>query len=166
MMITRTTMSSRCWQRSSAFPNPERYRTPSRSIPTARRSFSRANWKKRNTNATSYTVTVRIGACPAPWVPWQRSSSPPRTEHLTRETALWHSSCKFPGSFRDLRGTIAIVDLLAGSINTEYGVFRNECCGDEYVLYRGIKFPNCKKHRDIVTRWHLVFPISMGPLQG
>ena len=58
------------------------------------------------------------------------------------------------------------MDLLAGSINTEYGVFRNECCGDEYVLYRGIKFPNCKKHRDIVTRWHLVFPISMGPLQG
>ena len=51
--------------------------------------------------------------------------------------------------------------MLAGSINTEYGVFRNECCGDEYVLYRGIRFPNCKKHRDIVTRWHLISPISM-----
>jgi hypothetical protein len=44
----------------------------------------------------------------------------------------------------------------AGSINTEYGVYRNDCCGDEIVLYPGAEIPNCKKHQDIITHWKFV----------
>lgn len=50
----------------------------------------------------------------------------------------------------------------AGSLNQEHAIYKNHCCGDELVLYRGIVFPNCKKHKDIETRWQLVGTIAMG----
>lgn len=54
------------------------------------------------------------------------------------------------------------MEFLAGSINGEHGIYKNHCCSDELVLYRGIIFPNCKKHKDILTRWELVGAIAMG----
>jgi len=54
------------------------------------------------------------------------------------------------------------MEFLAGSISSEHGVYRNHCCSDEIVMYRGIMFPNCKKHQEITTRWQIVGPIAMG----
>jgi hypothetical protein len=55
------------------------------------------------------------------------------------------------------------MEFSAGSIGSEHGVYRNHCCGDEIVIYRGIMFPNCKKHQEITTRWQMVGPFAMGP---
>ncbi|HLH30024.1 MAG TPA: hypothetical protein VKY31_02400 [Terriglobia bacterium] len=54
------------------------------------------------------------------------------------------------------------MEFLEGTINTVYGIYKNHCCGDEFVLYRGITFPKCKKHQEITTRWHMVGTISIG----
>ncbi|HEY2381598.1 MAG TPA: hypothetical protein VGK48_10520 [Terriglobia bacterium] len=54
------------------------------------------------------------------------------------------------------------MEFLAGSINGEHGIYKNYCCGDELVLYRGITFPNCNKHKQMITRWRLVGRIAMG----
>jgi len=54
------------------------------------------------------------------------------------------------------------VEFLAGSVNGNYGIYRNHCCGNELVLYRGIKFPNCVTHNEMQTRWHLMTAIPEG----
>jgi hypothetical protein len=64
--------------------------------------------------------------------------------------------------FRWSRGTIAIMELLVGSINAENGIYKNHCCGGEIVLFAGIMFPNCKKHHEITTRWSLVGTLWIG----
>jgi hypothetical protein len=56
------------------------------------------------------------------------------------------------------------MEFLAGSVNGHYAIYRNHCCGDELILYPGIRFPNCKRHNEIVTRWQMVGAISVGPL--
>jgi hypothetical protein len=55
------------------------------------------------------------------------------------------------------------MEFLAGSVNKEHGIFKSHCCGDELVLYKGITFPNCKKHQELATRWEMVGIIAMGP---
>jgi hypothetical protein len=57
------------------------------------------------------------------------------------------------------------MEFLAGSTNGEYGIYKNHCCGDELVLYKGITFPNCKKHQEMATRWQMVGSIAMGPVK-
>ena len=58
------------------------------------------------------------------------------------------------------------MSFLAGSTNHQFGIYKSECCEDEFVLYPGITFPNCKKHREMVTRWVLISAISIGPVVG
>jgi hypothetical protein len=58
------------------------------------------------------------------------------------------------------------MEFLAGSISNEHGIYRNHCCGDELAIYRGIMFPNCKKHQEITARWQMVVPVAMGPRNG
>ena len=45
---------------------------------------------------------------------------------------------------------------IAGSINTQSGVYKSHCCGDRVVLHAGEKFPGCHKHPNLPTRWRLI----------
>jgi hypothetical protein len=56
------------------------------------------------------------------------------------------------------------MEVFAGSINEQYGIYKNHCCGDELVVCKGIIFPNCNMHAEIVTRWQLLVSIPRGPL--
>ncbi len=57
-----------------------------------------------------------------------------------------------PSNQDDLVGT----HLVSGITNIAYGVWRSKCCGHEVVLYPGVIFPLCSRHKDGVTEWVLV----------
>ncbi|HEY2384494.1 MAG TPA: hypothetical protein VGK48_25225 [Terriglobia bacterium] len=40
-----------------------------------------------------------------------------------------------------------------GEINSEFGVYRNVCCGLEVVLAAGAAFPDCPNHPRLPTAW-------------
>ena len=38
-----------------------------------------------------------------------------------------------------------------GDMNVKWGVYRNNCCGEEIFIREGATFPKCSKHDD--TEW-------------
>ena len=41
---------------------------------------------------------------------------------------------------------------LNGEINSEFGVYRSLCCGDEIVIVVGARFPDCPNKHPRLTR--------------
>ena len=54
------------------------------------------------------------------------------------------------------------LEVQSGTENRQYGVWKNRCCGDEIVLYRGATFPMCNKHQNKPTEWALISVIAVG----
>ncbi len=43
-----------------------------------------------------------------------------------------------------------------GESNTQFGVYRSTCCGQEIVIRAGATFPDCSNHRHLITAWEPV----------
>ena len=41
----------------------------------------------------------------------------------------------------------------AGQVNTQFGVYKNLCCGAEIVITKGAIFPDCPHHLQLTTIW-------------
>ena len=41
----------------------------------------------------------------------------------------------------------------AGQANTQFGVYKNLCCGAEIVITKGAIFPDCPNHLQLTTIW-------------
>jgi len=44
----------------------------------------------------------------------------------------------------------------SGEINTNFGVYKNLCCGREIIIRKGATFPSCLNHPKSVTLWNVV----------
>jgi len=44
----------------------------------------------------------------------------------------------------------------SGEINTNFGVFRNVCCGREIIIREGATFPGCQNHPKSVAVWQAI----------
>ncbi len=43
-----------------------------------------------------------------------------------------------------------------GEINTQFGVYKNLCCGAEIVIPEDVTFPECARHVNLPTEWKSV----------
>jgi hypothetical protein len=44
----------------------------------------------------------------------------------------------------------------SGEATLDYGIWKSRCCGDEIVLYSGIRLPVCTRHPETETEWVLI----------
>lgn len=40
-----------------------------------------------------------------------------------------------------------------GEVNTQFGIYRTLCCGQEIVITVGTVFPDCPEHPKLPTEW-------------
>jgi len=43
-----------------------------------------------------------------------------------------------------------------GEVNSQFGIYRNVCCGIEIVVPAGLTFPDCRNHVRLPTEWKLI----------
>jgi hypothetical protein len=43
-----------------------------------------------------------------------------------------------------------------GEINTNFGVYKNLCCGREIIIREGATFPDCQDHPQLPTVWNVI----------
>ena len=43
-----------------------------------------------------------------------------------------------------------------GEINDRFGIYKSVCCGSEIVIAEGAKFPDCRKHPKLPTKWNSI----------
>ena len=43
-----------------------------------------------------------------------------------------------------------------GETNSQFGVYRNVCCGREIIIREGATFPDCANHSKLSTVWKTV----------